>query len=385
MTAATGKTALILSGGGARAAYQVGVLKAVRGLLPDPARNPFPILCGTSAGAINAAALAVRATNFAEGVDVLDRLWSNIRVEQVYRTDVAAVMGAALHWATVPALGWLGGGAPRSLLDNAPLRQLLGQLIDFERLEPAIASHALLALSLTCSGYASGQSVSFFQGRADLDPWQRGQRFGAHVILGIEHVMASTALPLLFPAEQLNREYFGDGAMRQRSPLSPAIQLGANRILVIGAGRMSDEGEERSPAENYPTPAQVAGHVLSDIFLDALAVDVARARQINQTLQGTSARMPADAIEGRAVPWRPIEMLVIEPSRRLDQLAAEQVGALPWALRTLLRGLGVMDHAGGALASTLLFEQSYTRALIELGYRDALARTEELRHFLDNA
>ena len=212
MTVRHPRTALVIGGGGARAAYQVGVLKAVREFLPDPARNPFPILCGTSGGAINAAVLAVRARNFAAAVDSLDDLWSGLHAGDVYRAGHLGMAAAGARWL-------LRRHQP-ALLDNSPLRRLLEQTVDFGQLEPAVAEHALLALSVTCSGYASGQSVSFFQGRADLEPWNLGQRVGAHVLLGIEHLMASAAMPFLFPAVRMNREYF---RRRRHAPDVPPV------------------------------------------------------------------------------------------------------------------------------------------------------------------
>lgn len=372
MVAHPTRTALVLGGGGARAAYQVGVLRAVRELLPAPARNPFPILCGTSAGSINAAMLAVRARDFAAGVDALENLWSDIHAGDVYRADALGIAAAGARW--------LFRHNRRSLLDNAPLRRLLERAVDFGQIEPAVSAHALLALSLTCSGYASGQSVSFFQGRADLDPWSSGQRVGAHVLLGIDHLMASSATPFLFPAVKMNREYFGDGAMRQLSPLSPAIRLGAERLLVIGEGRLSDEGEEREPGEAYPSPAQIAGHVLSGAFLDPLTVDLERVQCISRIL-----RLVPEESRAGVTSLRPIEVLAIAPSQRLDHLAEEYLGELPRSVRALLSRMGAMNRAGSALASCLLFEPSYTRALVELGHSDTLARSEDVRRFLDVA
>ena len=371
MTTHSPRTALILGGGGARAAYQVGVLRAVRELLPDPARNPFPLLCGTSAGAINAAMLAVRARDFSSGVDALVEFWSGIHAGDVYRADHLGIAAAGARW--------LIRRNPPSLLDNAPLRHLLEQAVDFDQIEPAVAAHALLALVLTSSGYASGQSVSFFQGRADLEPWNLGQRVGAHVLPGIDHLLASSAIPFLFPAARLNREFFGDGAMRQRSPLSPAIHLGADKILVIGDGRMSDAGEEREPGETYPALSRIAGQALAGIYVDALASDIEHARHINQALE----LLPAETRAGGASALRRLDVLALSPSRRLDHLAADHVGALPRPVRALLSGIGTTRREGGALASYLLFEPPYTRALIELGHGDTLARADEVRHFLD--
>jgi len=372
------KTALILTGGGARAAYQVGVVKAVRQLLPDPSVNPFPILCGTSAGALNAASLAASAEDFGAGVDALERVWAEFHAADVYRADAFSIGLSGARWLSALALGWLTHGNPCSLLDNTPLRRLIERHIDFDRIEGAIARRVLHSVSITCSGYDSGQSVSFFQGRADLEPWKRSQRFGAHVKLGVDHLMASAAIPFVFPAVRLHREWFGDGSMRQLAPISPAIHLGADRILVIGAGRRTPEAP-RTQGERYPSLAQVAGHALSSIFLDALAVDLERMIRINKTLE----KIPENLRRETGIPLRPIEVLHISPSQRLDHLAARHAHALPRPVRALLRGIGAMKRNGGALTSYLLFEQAYTRALIDLGYADTMARSTEVQAFLD--
>lgn len=371
------KTGLILTGGGARAAYQVGVLKAVKELLPNPQVNPFPILCGTSAGALNAATIAVWAEDFGAGVDQLNEVWSNFHASDVYRADPWGIGVAGARWLSTLAIGWITHRSPRSLLDNAPLRRLLEENLDFGRIEKAIAQHALHSVSITCSGYTSGQSVSFFQGRADLEPWKRTQRFGAHVRLGVDHLLASSAIPFIFPAVKLHREWFGDGSMRQLAPISPAIHLGADRILVIGAGRISAEKERPHDGE-YPSLAQIAGHAMSSIFLDSLAVDLERMIRINRTL----SMIPEDVRQERNIALRPIEVLHIFPSQRLDHLAAQFARSLPRAVRMLLRGVGAMNRNGGALTSYLLFEKPYTEALIALGFEDTMARREEVVKFL---
>jgi NTE family protein len=377
MQRARPKTALILTGGGARAAYQVGVLKAIKELLPDPKENPFPILCGTSAGAINAATMAVWAEDFGAGVDRLDEVWTNFRAADVYRADPVGIGVSGARWLSTLAFGWLTRRSPRSLLDNTPLRRLLEQTLDFSRIEQAIAHRALHSVSITCSGYSSGQSVSFFQGRADLEPWKRSQRFGAHVKLGLDHLMASSAIPFIFPAVRLHREWFGDGSMRQLVPISPAIHLGADRIVVIGAGGTSAE-KARPQGERYPSLAQIAGHALSSIFLDGLAVDLERMVRINRTL----SLIPEEVRHERGLALRSIDLLHISPSQRLDHLAARHAKALPWPVRVLLRGIGAMNRNGGALASYLLFERPYTEALIALGYADTMARRTEVKAFL---
>jgi NTE family protein len=372
------RTALILTGGGARAGYQVGVLKAIRELLPEPARNPFPILCGTSAGALNAASMAVWAEDFGAGVDGLLKVWQNFSAHQVYRADPAGIGISGARWLSTLALGWLTRRAPRSLLDNSPLRRLLSDSLDFSRIGRAIDSGALHSVSITCSGYSSGQSVSFYQGRAELEPWRRSQRVGAPTEISLDHLMASSAIPFIFPAVHLNREWFGDGSMRQVAPVSPAIHLGAHKIMVIGAGRLADENA-RPTGAIYPSLAQIAGHAMSSIFLDSMSVDLERMTRINNTL----SLIPESVRAEKRMSLRPIEVLVISPSQRLDHLAARHAHALPWSVRALLRGIGAMNQNGGALTSYLLFERSYTNALIDLGYADTLARRDEVLRFLD--
>jgi len=372
------RAALVLTGGGARAAYQVGVLAAIRDLMPEKQRNPFPIICGTSAGAINAAYLATRTENFGAGVGQLLRLWRDFHAGDVYRADALGMATAAASWLTTMAGGWLLNRSPRSLLDNSPLRQLVARHIDFSRIDAGIANHKLHSISITCSGYSSGQSVSFFQGRHDLEPWQRSQRLGAHVKLGIDHLLASSAIPFIFPAVKVNREYFGDGSMRQVAPISPAIHLGADRILVVGAGRLSTPEAFRDADGAYPSLAQIAGHTLSSIFLDSLWADIERIGRINRTL----SLIPERVRQEQGMSLRPIEVLVIAPSERLDHLAAIHARSLPWPVRTLLGGIGAMNKNGGALTSYLLFERPYTRALIDLGRRDTLARRNEVLKFL---
>jgi len=372
------RTALILSGGGARAAYQVGVLAAIRDMLPEPQRNPFPILCGTSAGAINAASLATTAENFDTGVTQLLEIWRNFHAGSVYRSDALGIGATAVRWLGALAAGWLVKSGPRALLDNSPLRQLLTEHLDFSGIDRAIANQALHSVSLTCSGYNSGQSVSFFQGRADLEPWRRSQRLGAHVKLEVDHLMASSAIPFVFPAVKINREYFGDGSMRQVAPISPAIHLGADRILVIGAGRMAEPPDERQTSDVYPSLAQIAGHALSSIFLDTLSVDLERIRRINQTVK----LIPEQVRQEQHIALHRIDVLVIAPSERLDHIAALHAQSLPWPVRAFFGNIGALNKHGGALTSYLLFEPPYTRALIDLGYHDAQQRREEVLAFL---
>lgn len=372
----TSRTGLLLTGGGARAAYQVGVLKAIAELLPDKKRNPFPIICGTSAGAINAVALACYSRDFGQAVQYLRHIWEGFHAHHVYRADPFGIAKTGAHWLGALIAGWLVRTAPKSLLDNAPLAQLLRRTLKLEDIDAAVAAGALRAICITASGYNSGQSVNFYDGVETIKPWTRHARVSCRCKLSIEHLLASSAIPFIFPAVRLNREYFGDGSMRQLAPISPAIHLGASKILVVGAGRIA-EPADRIRGESYPSLAQIAGHALSSIFLDSLNVDIERVQRINHTL----GLLPPEARTEASL--RPVEVLVIAPSERLDTLAAKHVKSLPWPVRALLRGIGAMNRKGSALASYLLFEQDYTRALIDLGYADTMGRGAEVVRFLD--
>ncbi len=372
------RVALILSGGGARAAYQVGVLRAIRELQGSSRRNPFTILCGTSAGAINAATLACYSSNFASAVDALDSVWRNMHAGQIYRADPLGIGLSVARWLGNLLTGWLRRKSPRSLLDNRPLRQLLEKFLNFSNIQRSIDQGRIYALSITASGYVSGDSVSFYQAHPEIESWRRAQRVGCRTALSIDHLLASSAIPFVFPAVHLNREYFGDGSMRQLSPLSPAIHLGAEKLLIIGVAQI-DELPPRQSSHSYPSLAQVAGHILASIFLDSLHADVERMERINRTL----AQIPEEQRNNGQLGLRPLQSLTISPSQRLDLLAAKHAHALPWAVRTLLRLVGAMSRRGSALASYLLFEPPYTTALIELGYQDALARREDLNVFLE--
>jgi NTE family protein len=368
------RAGLVLTGGGARAAYQVGVVKAVRDILGSPARNPFPILCGTSAGAINAAVLAVSADDFPRAVAQLLEFWEHMRCEHIYRTDAWHIMRSGARW--LRAMMLLSRHNPISLLDNAPLRELLEKNLDVSRIQLHLDSGALYAVCVTASGYTSGQSVSFFQGGSGLEGWERNQRIGAAVALKVDYLLASAALPFIFPAVKVHREYFGDGSMRQIAPVSPALHLGADRVLIVGTGRQSTD-QARARSNVYPSLAQVAGHALNSIFLDSLMVDIERMERINRTVR----LIPAEAMKDSQL--RPIKVLFITPSEPLERIAARFLHELPRTVRFILRPTGALNRSGSNLASYLLFEQSFCRALIDLGYQDTARREAEVRDFFD--
>ncbi len=374
----TSRTALVLTGGGARAAYQVGVLLAIAKLSSNRRHNPFPILCGTSAGAINVTSIACLADNFSKAVSVLANFWRNMHAGHIYRADPLSIGLSATHWLSALSMGWLFHNPPRSLLDNAPLRQLLSNHLDFRGIERSIAKGALHAVSVSASGYESGDNINFFQGHPSAEPWRRVQRIGIRAKLTVDHLLASSAIPFIFPATKIHREFFGDGSMRQLAPLSPAIHLGAERVLIVGAGR-KNEHQDRRRVDDHPSLAQIAGHALSTIFLDSLAVDIERMQRINRTLNA----IPPDIRANSNIPLRPIRSLIISPSERLERIAVEHAKALPAAMKMMLGGIGGMSKRSGTLTSYLLFERPYTRALIDLGYADTMSRSAEVGDFLE--
>jgi NTE family protein len=368
------RAGLVLTGGGARAAYQVGVLKAVRDILGNPVKNQFSILCGTSAGAINAATLAVYADDFNAAVAQLLTVWEHMRCHHVYRTDAWNIVKSGARW--LAALMLVSRRNPVSFLDNAPLREMLERNLDCQRIQKNIDAGALYALCVTASGYTSGQSVSFFQGGSGIEPWQRNQRVGAAVTIKVDYLLASAALPFLFPAVKVHREYFGDGTMRQIAPVSPALHLGADRVLIIGTGRQNVD-DTRARSNTYPSLAQVAGHALNSIFLDSLMVDIERLERINRTVR----LIPPDKLGEAQLALRPVKVLFITPSQPIERIAARFLHELPSTVRFMLRPTGALNRSGSNLASYLLFEESFCRALIELAYKDTYAREEEVREF----
>lgn len=371
------KTGLILSGGGARAAYQVGVLMAIADLVPRGTRNPFPIICGTSAGAINAAALAAHAHNYRMGVKGLERVWANITAEQVYRTDVYSFLKSLFRWVVSSTVS---GSTPvnSALLDSRPLRKLLDLVVNFARIEEGLKNGDLHALSITASSYSTGESVAFYQANKELEEWQRARRIGRRSMIGVEHLLASSAIPILFPAQEVEGRYYGDGALRQLAPVSPALHLGAERLLVIGvSGNVS--ADHRRDLRGYPSLAQVLGHILNSLFVDSLEGDVERLERINRTLSA----IPTKVREQQGIALREVDVLKIYPSQPIDEIAAQHIRELPGTLRFFLRGSGATRSPGASAVSYLLFEPGFTRSLMSLGYRDAMNREEELRAFLE--
>lgn len=374
------KIGLILTGGGARAAYQVGVLKAIAEFLPYRAKIPFKVISGTSAGALNAITLVVNARHFRKGVRYLLNIWNNAHVTDIYRADALGVLSNSLRWVFGLFLSVLGSNWLNrvSLLDNSPLRTFLERTLPCELIQRHIDDGLVHAVSITASGFSSGHSVTFYQGAPEIKPWKRTRRVGVPTQIDIQHLMASAAIPFMFPAVHVNREFFGDGSVRQIAPISSALHLGAQRVLVVGVAHSASEDEEKRPKiEHYPTLAEIAGHALDSIFIDGLEVDLERLQSINRTLKAIPLELH------KSLDLRIVEALVISPSQPLEKIAERYIHNLPWTIRLLLRLAGVMRGSGANLVSYLLFDKQYCRALIDLGYQDALQRREEIMAFLE--
>ena len=373
-------TGLILSGGGARAAYQVGVLKAVAEILPREVYNPFPVICGTSAGSINALAIAGRPGHFRLRIRKLEKIWSNMGPEQIYRTDYWGVVKNSINMLLSFLHSGYALGEPKALLDNDPLRELLSNYVRFRHIDEAIASGELQAVSVTAMSYTTGQSVTFFQGSEHLQPWERSRRIGVRTRLSIDHLMASSAIPTLFPACKVDDGFYGDGALRQLKPISPALQLGASRVFVIG---VSDNPLHRKPHQfinHSPSIAQIVGHMFNSAFIDSIESDLETLRTINSLAQKlTLEQRLTGSAERRAV-----DVLAISPSQPIDELAAEYIDQLPKSIRMFLRITGATAHGGGiSAASYLLFSRGFCQKLLQLGYRDGLQQAREIRDFFE--
>lgn len=372
-------TALILSGGGARAAYQVGVLKAISRLLPHRTHNPFPVISGTSAGAINALAIASNGGSLRYRVRRLEHFWRQLEADNIYRTDLLGVLGNSLKVGLSLLSSGHGLGKPLALLNNSPLRKMLQREISFRHIDEAIASGHLQAIAINTMSYQSGQSVTFFQGNSRIQEWRRARRIGVRCGLTINHLMASAAIPTLFPAVKVDNQYFGDGAMRQHKPLSPALKLGATRLFVIGVSDNPIHFDRKAEAAHQPSIAQIVGHLLNSAFIDSIEADLETLHTINKLVVDTSA---AELQQHGASHLRNVECLTITPSEPIDAIAGQYLDQLPRSVQMFLRLTGATSRGGGAsAASYLLFQPDFCQALIRLGFCDALAQEEHIRAF----
>jgi len=372
------KTGLILSGGGARAAYQVGVLKAVHKILPRGHYNPFDIISGTSAGAINGVGLASYANHYRIGIKHLERIWTQFSCDQIYRTDFPGVSASLLRAIRALVIGRRFKYEPASLLDNTPLRGLLAEAIKFDQIQDAIDSGALHALAVNCSALDTGESVAFFQGHYSIENWARHRRIGRRTRITLDHLVASSAIPTIFPAIKLHGGYYLDGAVRQLAPISPALHLGAEKIMVIGVSGIAHK-RRKIIRQNiaYPSPAKIMGHMMNAAFLDSMEADVERLLRINRTLE----KIPPHIREAEGMELKSIDLLEINPSRPLDQMAGEFVHEIPRAIKMIFGGSGNTSQSGSGILSYLLFSEGFCKALIDLGYHDAMERVDEIKDF----
>jgi NTE family protein len=375
--------ALILTGGGARAAYQVGVLKGIASILPRSVYNPFPIICGTSAGAINALSIAGRAGPFRLRSKKLETIWHNLHASDVYRTDFRGVTANVFHVLASFLHSGYGIGRPISLLDNAPLRQLLESHVRFDYLDSAIENGELEAIAISAMSYGSGQSVTFFQGQPTIKPWTRARRRGEKTTITIDHLMASTAIPSLFPAVNIDSSYYGDGAVRQLKPISPALHMGARQLLIIGVSDNATSKPTQANADHSPSIAQIVGHMFNSAFIDSIESDLETLRSINRLANAVPESL---RINNGITDLNPIDVLSISPSQSIDQIAKDHIDELPRSLKLFLRLTGANAQGGGtSAASYLLFEPGFCRKLIDLGFQDALAQQSDIEQFFSNS
>lgn len=369
------RAALILGGGGARAAYQVGVLKAIAEIVPRKSHNPFPIICGTSAGSINTVALASNADDFQLGVGKLLAVWSQFRLGHVFKADGFSLAKRiiAWMWSTIGFGRWFTG--PASLLDNEPLRDLLKRYVNFEKIDSSISSGNLHAYCLTACSYTSGESTTFFDGQSELENWRRTHREGRRTKLDIDHLMASSAIPVVFPSVKIGQEFFGDGSMRQISPISPAVHLGADKILIVGL-RMEAKLGSHKPLKHRPTLGHISGYILDTLFLNSLYADVERLERVNSFVEHEGGDLVVDEH------FKFIEHLIISPSEDIADIALKHYKKLPRTFRIALTFLGLNRGNSRRFMSYLMFIEPFCQELIELGYKDAMRQRREVEVFL---
>lgn len=365
---------LILSGGGARAAYQAGVIKAVNDILGQPKRSPFSIVTGTSAGAINAAAVASNNHQFDYGAQRLEEIWSNFSPDQVYKTGLGTLSKNALRWVWNIFRSTQNLKQPLSLLDNSPLRTLLENVIRFDDIEKNHQAGLLKALCTTCYNYNTGNSVSFFQGHPDLVEWKRFRRYGRKDTITVEHLLASSAIPMVFPSQQIKNAHFGDGSLRFLTPLSPALHLGADKLFVVTVKPLRGEPEHKP---TIPTVGDIGGHLFDSIFIDSLESDIERLMRVNSLL----AHIPESDLVREQLPLKTVDAFIISPSIEPAELAGQYFKNLPRGLRFFFKRIGVDGEDGNGILSYLLFDKEFTRHLIKLGYDDAMKQDINIKAF----
>ncbi len=377
-----GHTGLVLTGGGARAAYQVGALRALAEIV-GPGPMPFDVLAGISAGAINSVALATGADDFPGQVEQLRAVWSRLTPDRIYRTGALKLASIGSRWLRdLSAGGLVGKSGINYLLDSAPLRELLVETLPLGRMRRHLRAGRLRGVAISATNYHTGTGVTFFEGAPEIEPWTRSTRMGVRARLTIDHVMASSAIPVFFPPVPVDGTHYGDGCVRMIFPMSPAVHMGADRIVAISVRhlRPPEEAAARHDTSKHPDAlplSEIAGVLLNAVFLDSLDSDLERLERINRTV----ALIPRERLLKADVRLRPIPALVLRPSADLGSLAADAYQRFPAMLRYLLKGIGATGHAGEDLLSYLAFEPLYVNRAIDLGYTDTIARRAEIEEF----
>lgn len=369
--------ALILTGGGARAAYQVGVLSTIAKFSPRHYPIPFSIICGTSAGAINTTALSCYASCFQLGVKKLEWVWKNLTTNRIYHSDPARVFGHIAKGVAASFQSDYANKTARSLLNNNPLRELLNDVVDYNRIDKNLKKGYLAALAITTSSYSSGDSISYYQSNSNIKPWFRAKRRGVPCQLTTDHLLASSAIPMVFPSVKIQHDHLGDGSIHQLSPLSPAIHLGGEKLFIIGVEQPKEPLHARENNPHPPTTATIAGHLLDGIFSDTLQSDLERLQRVNSTISMLNENQKTQH-EG----LKHIDTFVLNPSHDFNAMAVNYYHNLPYSIRLLLRSIGITNDSESSIISYLLFDSAYCKKLIELGQQDALENEHKIREFL---
>jgi len=371
--------ALVLSGGGARGAYQVGVIQAIAEIAKENhLKNPFEFFCGVSAGSINSAYMASTCDRFFEGAESLVQLWGGLTSEQVFRTDVLSLGRIGFKWIEELSLGAIAGSTPgRSLLDTSPLYQLLSSNLNYSKIQENLSNQHFKGLAITALDYRTSETITFVQGDPELSSWEKPRKRSERAFIQPEHIMASSAIPILFPPTPVGNRHFGDGCIRNMSPLSPAIHLGADQLLVVGVRRETEIFPVPQNLTNPPPPsvAKVTNVLLNSVLLDGIEVDLDRLSRINEFLR----RVPAEHQSN--LNFKPLQSLFISPSGDIGKMASQLGSRLPRVIRYLLKGLGPLEDAS-EIISYLLFEKEFMNQLIDLGFGDGMAKKKEITRFL---
>ncbi len=380
-----GHTGLVLTGGGARAAYQVGAVRALAEIA-GPGPMPFDVIAGISAGAINGVALATGAQDFQGSSERLRATWAQLTPDRIFKTGALRLASIGSRWIRdLSAGGIVGKSGINFLLDSAPLRHLVSSEIPFGRMRRHLRAGRIHGIAVSATNYHTGSGVTFFEGAADIEPWTRSTRIGLRARITIEHVMASAAIPVFFPPVALDGSFYGDGCVRMNYPMSPAIHLGSERIVAVSVRHLNSpsetaEGEVRAKTDQLPV-SEIAGVLLNSVFLDSLDSDMERLERTNKTL----ALVPRDRLANGDLDVRPIPALLLRPTQDLGKLAVDEYHRFPVMLRYLLKGIGASGQAGEDLLSYLAFEPIYVQRVMELGYADTIARRDEIEDFFFGA